>query len=154
MELTRDVISSIRLTCVHGQYYLAEEVDACLDELAEAVDKAQQENAKMLEKAQAYERMAYDASTILLLAEQQARDIVKRSDVEREAILSDALKKRERVEAANRASYYHAMQFKQSISQEFKELQLQLESAMSALITADGTDSRFLSEDNGENAPY
>ena len=42
MELTKQAISNIRLTCVQNKYYIAQEVDDLLDDLSESADRLQQ----------------------------------------------------------------------------------------------------------------
>jgi len=167
MELTKQAISNIRLTCVQNKYYPVQEVDNLLDDIAEAADQlqtalearnglndperdemdrlrkyelyAREEIRRLRERIDLHDRSAYDSSTMLRLAEQQAHDIVARAKMERDAILKDAGRRHERIIAANRSAYYSALQFKQDLQQQFDELQAQMDHAMNALLLADST---------------
>lgn len=164
MELTKQAISEIRLTCVQNKYYIAQEVDNLLDEIAEAADRQQRETEaenrisdperEELARLRHFERSAREeiqklrervellnrTSTpkMLYSADQHAQDIVQQAGMEREAILRDARRKHERVIAANRCAYYSALQFKQDLQQQFEEFESQMNLAMSALMMVDG----------------
>lgn len=166
MELTKQAIEGIRLTCVNNKYYQTQQVDALLDEIADAAERMQQklkaqQNAdgdseeqrelirlkkyesyakeeiqRLRGQVEAHDRSAYDSTTMLRIADQQARDILERARLERTSIMNEAIGKRERVNAANRASYYAALQFKQDIQRQMEELQSQLDAALGALTSA------------------
>ena len=38
MELTKQAVANIRLTCVQNKYYIAQEVDNLLDEISESIE--------------------------------------------------------------------------------------------------------------------
>lgn len=167
MELTKEAITNIRLTCVQNKYYPVKEVDDLLDDISEASEQLQNKLQEMnrlsdperdeLERLRKYElfareqirqlreqnelhdRSIYDSSTILRLADQQARDIVERAKMERATILKDTEQRHARIIAANRSAYYSALQFKQDLRRQFDDLDGQLDRAMNALLLADNT---------------
>jgi len=166
MELTKQAISDIRLTCVQDKYYIAQEVDNLLDEISELADRLQQEKAEEnrisdpereeLTRLRRFERSAHEeiqklrervellshaninVPKALYSADEHAQDIVRQAEMERKAILRDAKRKHERAVAANRCAYYSALQFKQDMQQQFEEFESQMNLAMSALMIADG----------------
>jgi cell division septum initiation protein DivIVA len=183
MELTKEAIANIRLTCVQNKYYPVKEVDDLLDDISESADRLQNQLQEMthlsdpereeLERLRKYElyareeirqlrervdlhdRSVYDSSTILRLADQQARDIVERAKMERATVLTDAEQRHARIIAANRSAYYSALQFKQDLHRQFEDLEDQLERAMNALLLADTTQGCIAAgmRDETESAP-
>jgi cell division septum initiation protein DivIVA len=169
MELTKEAIANIRLTCVQNKYYPVKEVDDLLDDISESADRlqskledtvhlsdperdeldrlrkfelyAREEIRQLRERVDMHDRSVYDSSTILRLADQQARDIVERAKMQRATILKDTEQRHARIIASNRSAYYSALQFKQDLHQQFEELEEQLERAMNALLLADNTQS-------------
>lgn len=169
MELTKEAIANIRLTCVQNKYYPVKEVDDLLDDISESADRlqskledtvhlsdperdeldrlrkfelyAREEIRRLRERVDMHDRSVYDSSTILRLADQQARDIVERAKMQRATILKDTEQRHARIIASNRSAYYSALQFKQDLHQQFEELEEQLERAMNALLLADNTQS-------------
>jgi len=167
MELTEEAIANIRLTCVQNKYYPVKEVDDLLDDISESAGQLQNKIQEMnrlsdperdeLERLRKYEsfareeirqlreqidlhdRAVYDSSTMLRIADQQARDIVERAKMERATILKDTEQRHARIIAANRSAYYSALQFKQDLHQQFEDLEAQLERAMNALLLADSS---------------
>ncbi len=167
MDLTKEAIANIRLTCVQNKYYPVKEVDDLLDDISESADQlqnrlqdmthvsdperdelerlrkyelyAREEIRQLRERVDLHDRSVYDSSTILRLADQQARDIVERAKMERNTILKDTEQRHARITAANRSAYYSALQFRQDLQRQFAELEDQLERAMNALLLADNT---------------
>ncbi len=177
MELTKQAISNIRLTCVQNKYYIAQEVDDLLDDLSESADRLQQkaqeqsrlsdpereelmrlrkyemyareEIQRLREHADVQDHTGGSTPDALHFADRQAQDIVERAKMEREAILRDARRKHERIVAANRCAYYSALQFKQDLLQQFEELESQLDLAMNALVMAGGAQPRITAGASG-----
>lgn len=189
MELTKQAVANIRLTCVQNKYYIAQEVDNLLDEISESIDNLRQEMTETnrlgapereeLARLRQYEQYAREeiqklrervalsenANAIspkaLYPADRQAQIIVEQAAMERETILRDAKRKRERVVAANRCAYYSALQFKQDMQQQFEEFESQMNLAMSALMMVDGAQPCITVGDpdrsdhpDGENGSY
>ncbi len=178
MELTKEAIANVRLTCVQNKFYPVKEVDDLLDDISEAADQlqnklqdinrlsdperdelerlrkyelyAQEELRQLRERVDLHDRSVYDSSTILRLADQQARDIVERAKMERATILKDTEQRHARIIAANRSAYYSALQFKQDLHQQFEDLEDQLERAMNALLLADSTQGCIAAGIQGE----
>ena len=166
MELTKQAIADIRLTCVQNKYYIAQEVDGLLDDISESVDRLQQEIQeqsrvsdsereeltrlrnyelcareeiqKLRDRIEQLNRANASMPKMLYPADRQAQAIVDQARVERETILQDVKRRRERVVAANRCAYYSALQFKQDMQQQFEEFESQMNLAMSALMMVDG----------------
>lgn len=183
MELTKEAIANIRLTCVQNKYYPVKEVDDLLDEVSEAADQlqdkllkvnqlsdperdelqrlrkyelfAREEIRQLRERIDLHDRSVFDSSTILRIADQQARDIVERAKMERSSILTDTEQRHARIIAANRSAYYSALQFKQELHQQFADLEDQLERAMNALLLADSTQGCIAAgvQDEPEHSP-
>lgn len=165
MELTKQAIAEIRLTCVQNKYYMAQEVDNLLDEISESVDRLQQKWAKenpisdpdreelarlrhfelsareeiqkLRERIELLSQAKMNAPKALYFEDEHAQNIVRQARMEREAILKDARRKQERVIAANRCAYYSALQLKQDMQQQFEEFEPQMNLAMSTMMMVD-----------------
>ena len=142
MELSKKAILDTRFTTVKRKYYLAEEVDQFLDALADAAEQSQQQNqrelAQLREQAarlqhQVDESAAMDPSVSIRQANQKAREILNEAMRESDSILMDITSQRNRVIAASRTAYYNALQFKQELAQQFRQMEQDMDNAIDVL---------------------
>ncbi len=181
MELTREAIAGVGLTCVQGKYYPVKEVDDLLDDIAESADKlqetlrqasrlrtpeqeelaklreyaryAREEIRQLRERIDLHDRAVYDSSTVLRLADQQARDTLERARMERAAILADAERRHARIIASNRAAYYSAMQFRQDMRCQYQDFEDQIGQAMRTLLYQANAQGRITAGAEGTPEP-
>lgn len=158
MELTKERIESVEFTCKRGKYYLAREVDHFMDSIANNVDEMSRELTDLREQVEQLkmyrnqseeleefrvrveqlqknldERLLHDSTVVVRQANQQAREIITQVSDECDQMLADANSQRNRIIAANRAAYYNALQFKQELARQFKELESDLDQAIDVL---------------------
>lgn len=142
MELSKKAILDTRFTTVKRKYYLAEEVDQFLDALADAAEQSQQQNQRELSQLreqaarlqrQVDESAAMDPSVSIRQANQKAREILNEAMRESDSILMDITSQRNRVIAASRTAYYNALQFKQELAQQFRQMEQDMDSAIDVL---------------------
>ncbi len=166
MELTKKSIEGIRFTLVRRKFYYSAEVDEALDQLAELADRNQKELDKLRQRVQtevdsqhekdqqeiadlkkrvetlqraANETHAMDSAAVIAQANQKARDILQQAMRESENILADITGQRNRVIAASRTAYYNALQFKQEVAQQYRQLEQDMDSAIDVLRVLEGT---------------
>ncbi|MGI6362100.1 MAG: DivIVA domain-containing protein [Bacillota bacterium] len=134
MKLTKEGISQIRLTYIKKKYYLTQEVDKCLDDIAEAADDVQKELADLREKvAKNMENEAElssilvnaqkNAQQILQNAEQNAEETIKKAQDKAADILEEAKKQSQSLTAANQKMHDKTYQLKESLKQYVEDLE-------------------------------
>ncbi len=85
----------------------------------------------------------------LLDAEQQARKMLENAKERRDRIFKEATQRRTRMVAASRAAYFHAMQFKQDLTDHYQRLEKELNASLEVLRDTDSM--HFFSIEEEEN---
>lgn len=144
MKLTREEIDGVTFTCIRHRYYLAVEVDRCLDELANEADKNTQliqELQKQVEKLQALVKASAseDSAAIISRANERAQAIIRQGEQKSNELINSATVQKNRVTAASRAAYYNALQFKQDLATHYRQMEMGLDASLDILSRVENT---------------
>ncbi|MGI5971790.1 MAG: hypothetical protein ACOX7P_08725 [Oscillospiraceae bacterium] len=102
MELNKQGIFAVRFTCKRKKYYVAQEVDDCLDEIAAEADRLQSELRELRAEVEAVRAREKIISSAIVTSQAAAAEILEKAEAERERLLEEARREQLTIEEESR----------------------------------------------------